>query len=171
MDGKQNTAPSIINYFLEPGYVFISKKPAVISGVLGSCVVVAVYDRRQKLGGMNHFRLPRIDDREKATAIFGNAATIALVRMMIEGGAKRRHMEAQILGGASRSDMSRMSIGRENVMTARKILLRERIKIVSEDVGGQMGRKIIFNTHTNEMAVIKVEKIRVGDWYPYEDDR
>jgi chemotaxis protein CheD len=56
-------------------------------------------------------------------------------------------------------------------MIARKILAKERINITSEDVGGEKGRKIVFNTHTNEMAVIKVDKLRTVDWYPYENDR
>jgi chemotaxis protein CheD len=56
-------------------------------------------------------------------------------------------------------------------MAARKVLAGKKIRVVSEDVGGQMGRKIVFNTHTNEVGVIKVEKLRKKDWYPYEDDR
>jgi len=56
-------------------------------------------------------------------------------------------------------------------MTARKILIREMISIASEDVGGEKGRKIVFNTDMSEIAVIKVEKLRNKDWYPYEDHR
>jgi chemotaxis protein CheD len=35
-------------------------------------------------------------------------------------------------------------------------------------VGGEKGRKIIFNTTTNEIAVVKVDKVREEDGYPYE---
>ena len=47
----------------------------------------------------------------------------------------------------------------------------KKIAIVSEDVGGRKGRKVVFNTNTNEIGVLKVEKLRVMDWYPYENTR
>ena len=56
------------NYFLEPGYMFVSVKPAAISTVLGSCVAVCLYDRKHKIGGMNQFQFPSIHKKELATA-------------------------------------------------------------------------------------------------------
>ena len=58
-------------------------------------------------------------------------------------------------------------IARENVQMARKILRSHRIKIISEDTGGNMGRKIVYNTQRNEAVVYKVNNLRQGDWYPY----
>jgi chemotaxis protein CheD len=159
------------NYFLKPGYIFLSVKPTIISTVLGSSVSVCLYDRKRKVGGMNHFKLPTIADPKKSTAEYGNVATLTLIRMMLEDGSKRKHIEAQIFGGASRSGDSNADIGSENVMVARRVLARERLRVVSEDVGGEKGRKIVFDTIKNEIAIIKVEKIREGDWYPYEGDR
>ncbi|MBN1275880.1 MAG: chemotaxis protein CheD [Deltaproteobacteria bacterium] len=139
--------------------------------VLGSCVSVCLYDAKRKAGGINHFQFPHTNERQNATARYGNVATITLIRMMLNDGSKRKHLEAQILGGANHPDICNKNIGRQNIMIARKILAKERISIVSEDVGGERGRKVVFNTHTNEMAVIKVEKLRSADWYPYENDR
>jgi chemotaxis protein CheD len=120
---------------------------------------------------MNHFRYPSTTDRHEATAIYGNVSTIALVRMMIEQGAHRRHLEAQIIGGAYNRDLSTKDVGRENITVARRVLARERIRVVSEDVGGARGRKVVFNTAKNEVAVMKVDRLRTGDWYPYEENR
>lgn len=159
------------NYFLKPGYIFLSVNPTIISTVLGSSVSVCLYDKKRKVGGMNHFKLPSVADPMKSTAEYGNVATLALVRMMLEDGSKRKHIEAQIFGGAFRSDVSDTDVGGDNVRVARKVLARERLQVVSEDVGGQKGRKIVFDTAKNEIAIIKVEHIRQGDWYPYEDDR
>jgi chemotaxis protein CheD len=71
------------------------------------------------------------------------------------------------MGGAYNPQFSDKNIGMENVMIARKVLLRKGIAILSEDIGGELGRKIVFNTHSNELAIIKVEKLRNADWYPY----
>lgn len=163
--------PVPVKYFMEPGYIFLAAKPTLISGVAGSSVSVCIYDRKRKYGGMNLFQYPKTDDKALATGRYGNVATLALIRMMVDNGSKPRHMEAQIVGGAYNREVSPEDIGRENVMIARRILMRHRIAVTSEDIGGAKGRKIIFNTHLNEIAVMKVDKLRKGDWFPYEDRR
>jgi len=168
---ENGSSPAAITYFLAPGYIFVATRPAVISSVLGSAVSVCLYDRKRKLGGMNQFQLPEIRDRQKATARYGNAATLALVRMMEENGCAIRALEAQIIGGAFNRDVSESDVGRANVEVARRVLGRKGIRIVSEDVGGVKGRKVIFNTGVNEVAVMKVDRLRAVDWHPYADDR
>ncbi len=54
------------------------------------------------------------------------------------------------------------------MIVARKILVKACVRVVCEDVGGEKGRKIVFNTETNEIAVLKADKLRKEDWYPYE---
>ncbi|MFH0727396.1 MAG: chemotaxis protein CheD [Pseudomonadota bacterium] len=120
---------------------------------------------------MNHFRLPFTKDPKKATADYGNVATLTLIRMMVIDGSDTKHLEAQVFGGAYNSEISSKDIGGENAAAAKKMLLREKIRIVSEDIGGEKGRKIVFDPAKNETAVIKVDKLRKGDWFPYEDDR
>lgn len=123
------------------------------------------------MGGMNHFQLPYTREKQNATGRFGNVATLTLIRMMMDDGSKAKQMEAQIFGGAFNPRLCHKNIGGENIMVARKILMKTHVRIISEDVGGEIGRKIVFNTTTNEVAVLKVDKIREGDWYPYEDNR
>lgn len=168
---KKSEMPVSRSYFLKPGYILIPKKPTVISVVLGSCVAVSISDKKKKISGINHFLLPYTKDSSKSTARYGNVATLALLKMMIEEGSKTKNLEAQIFGGAHNPEISRENIGWENIRIARKVLSRKGIKIVSEDVGGEKGRKIIFDTAKNELAVLKVDNLRKGDWYPYEDDR
>lgn len=170
MFNSQNN-PLIQNYFLEPGFIYVSEKPACISSVLGSCVSVCIFDRKKKCGGMNHFRLPFVGEKNQATALYGNVATVTLIRMMFEIGSNEKHLEAQIFGGAFNKNVSKTDIGEENIRIAKKTLTRFRVKTVSEDIGGMIGRKIVFNTETAELAVIRVEKLRRKDWYPYENDR
>ncbi len=169
MTSRSSIVPT--DYLIEPGYILVATQPAIISGVLGSCVSVCLFDRKRKVGGMNHFQYPFIADKHRATALYGNVSTLALIRMMIADGSKTKHLEAQIIGGAHNPEVSPKNVGRENVLMARKILIRQRIHVVSEDVGGAKGRKVVFNTHQNELAVMKVGHLRAGDWYPYTDQR
>ena len=159
------------NYFLKPGFIYVSTTSTMISAVVGSCIAVCVFDRKHKIGGMNHFQFPIIRSPQKATARYGNIAVSTLINLMIEEGSKSEHLEAQILGGAYHPEIADRNIGKENIEVAKKVLTKKKIRIVSEDVGGEKGRKIIFNTNTNEIAVVKVDNVRQEDWYPYEINR
>jgi chemotaxis protein CheD len=167
----QDTRPVTRDYFLRPGFIYLPDRPATISTVLGSSVAVSLYDRSLKTGGMNHFLFPYVNGREKTTALYGNVAVLTLIRMMAGNGSKISNLEAQVFGGAFNTEVSKRDIGRDNLRTARHILSRQKIRIVSEDVGGELGRKIVFNTATYEIGILKVGRLRESDWYPYSNDR
>jgi len=158
-------------YMLQPGYIYVAKAPTLISTVLGSCVSVVLYDKKKKIGGMNHFRYPYVKERSKMTPVFGNVSTYALINIMLENGSKIKNMIAHLFGGARNPDISDVDIGKENAWIAKKILIRKGIEIVSEDIGGTFGRKIVFNTSNGEIIVLKVERLRRCDWYPYQGQR
>ena len=165
MPGNREIEP--YKYHLEPGYIFASAEPALISTVVGTCVAVCIHDRRLKAGGMNHYFYPKPGRGENTTAKFGNVAIHALIRMMIRLGSRIEDMEAQIFGGGSRLMDDSSSTGKKNLKIARKILKKRGIPVVSEDTGGIKGRRVIFHTGTNEAIVMKTHKIRRGDWHPY----
>jgi len=156
----------VCRYHLQPGYILTTPDPTVITTVVGSCVAVCLFDRRHKTGGMNHFLYPKPGRRERTTPCFGSVALIALIRMMMAQGSRLQDMEAQIFGGGRRPhDLADM--GGRNVRLARNLLRKKGIPVVSEDVGGCLGRRVVFHTATNEAIVMKTRKIRQGDFYPY----
>lgn len=154
-------------YYLKPGYIFSTLEPAMVMTVVGTCVAVCLHDKRLKSGGMNHFFFPRAGRREKTTPQYGNVAVSALIKMMIQQGSRLEDMEAQIFGGGLRSLTDSSAVGRRNVKMAKRILKKRGIPVVSEDVGGIKGRRVIFHTRTNEAIIMKTHKIRRGDWYPF----
>ncbi|MEW6378419.1 MAG: chemotaxis protein CheD [bacterium] len=153
-----------INYFLEAGSLYLATRPALISTVLGSCVSICLWDKRKRIGGMNHYVLPVVHDNQEVTTRFGNVATPLLIKMMQEEGSVLADLEAQVFGGARTVRNISTNIGRENVNMARKILNHFGIQIVSEDVEGQLGRKIVFNSFSGEAVVLKVKQLRKTDW-------
>ena len=156
--------PQEIGYHLEPGYIYFDSKESVIRTVVGSCVAVCLWDCRLKFGGMNHFLHPVVRDPREAFPKYGNVATIALVRMMEEAGCRSQDLRAYIFGGGHKAGTGGEKIGAANVRIARKILRRKGIRIVTEDVGGQMGRKVLFDVQTGHVATLKVNALRGSDW-------
>ena len=152
-------------FFLKPGYAMANPESSVIRAVLGNCVAVTFYDRHNCFGGMNQFVFPSTKKREDMTAQYGNVGIRALFRMLLEMGAKRDRLVAQIIGGSECRVLDDEGLGLQNIHLARVVLEQLRVPVVSEDVGGSMGRKVIYHTGSNEMAVFKVDNLRRSDWF------
>ena len=159
------------DYLLKPGFIYLPETSTSISVVLGSSVSVSLFDKKLKFGGMNHFLYPAITKKGKTTALYGNVAVITLISMMINNGSQTKHLEAQIFGGAFNRKYSEKNIGANNHAVAREILKSKKIHIASEDVGGELGRKVVFDSSNSEIAILKVGNLRKSDWHPYVDER
>ena len=156
---------SEVTYHLEPGYIYMSSKGDVIRTVVGSCVAVCMWDKRRKFGGMSHFLYPEIKEKSKATACYGNVAVPMLLKLMKDTGSRKKDIVAQIFGGGKLHDATKSNVGDENIAIARRMLEPKGIPIISEDVGGSMGRKILFDTASGQVAILKVHRIRQSDWH------
>ena len=123
------------------------KAPQKITTIgLGSCVGIALYDKRLKIVGLAHIMLPNSKQFSNVSEPFkfADLSIPILIQRMEEAGCSRRNLVAKIAGGASMfnfSDKKMISnIGARNVEMVKKILQEEQITIVSESVGGNKGR-------------------------------
>ncbi len=149
------------NYYLKPGYIYVSKSPTVINTVLGSCVSICIFDKKNKFGGMNHFLMPRQMNADGKTTKYGDVSIREMFRTFIEFGADRNYLVGQIIGGGYfRESKESRKISEENARVGRELLGMLGIKIVFEDTGGTFGRKITFYTDTNRVIVTKIKNIR-----------
>lgn len=145
--------------------MYFSKRATLLRAVVGSCVAVCLWDKRNKCGGMNHFIKPAAQDKGEATPVYGNAGITALVKLMEDAGCEKANVVAHILGGGAPEGERSPTLGERNVAAAREALSRRQITILAEDTGGPLGRKIVFDTGTGELAVLKTTNVRTGDWY------
>ncbi len=140
--------------YLPPGRLFASAEAVQVSTILGSCVSVCLWDPEARVGGSNHFLLP---DGTPPSPRFGVSATPLLLESVLEKGARRGSLRARIVGGACVIEAMRQTaqhLGARNVEVARERLAHERIPIVAEDVGGDHGRKLVFEVQSG-MVMIK----------------
>ena len=151
------------HHYLDRGCIYVSTGAGTLQTVLGSCVSVCLWDDGRKCGGMNHYVYPQTSQKEVATAKYGNVAIVALLKLMQEEGCTMESLTAQIIGGGHPEGLLD-STGWRNVEVARKMLKERRIAVLSEDVGGCVGRKVAFDMATGHIAVLKVHKVRNEDW-------
>lgn len=170
-DSKQmqsKTSGHLQVHRLDSGFIYVPAEPTTISARLGSGMSVCLFDSDSRLGGMNHYEMPRAEEKVNATAHYGNVAMETLLKMMQRAGVGISRLQAQVFGGAFNSRFSNHDIGLENYRTAREILEDNRIKVIAFDVGGQQGRELYFNAATGGCFVRTVSELSEKYWYPYD---
>ncbi|MGE5583611.1 MAG: chemotaxis protein CheD [Bacillota bacterium] len=150
-------------YFLQPGYIFVSEEPYLVHTVLGSCVSVCLWDSAMKYGGINHYIYSTAKNGER-TGKYGDIAIPYLIKLMLEKGSKKENLKAHIVGGGENPELNSF-IGKENALLAEKLLKQNKIEVITKDVYGELGRKVIFNTGKGEILIYKINEIRKEDWF------
>lgn len=152
--------PGAATHYLLAGNLFAHEAPHLVTTVLGSCVSVCLWDGVRRRGGINHFMLPLWNGEGLASPKYGNIAIAKLIERMYALGAEKRNLRAKVFGGGVVLNVSNpfMNIGERNIQLAEDVLRTEGIPILSADTGGNVGRKIIFNTATGTVLVKRLLK-------------
>lgn len=147
-------------HFLYPSTLFASREPVLVNTILGSCVAVCLFDTFLRYGGINHYMLPLWNGQGLASPKYGNIAIGKLLEKMLSTGSSQKNLIAKVFGGANVIEINNahFMIGERNISIAFDILDELQIKIVSQSVGGNLGRKIQFNTVTGEIRQKLIEK-------------
>jgi chemotaxis protein CheD len=136
--------------FLSPGEVICMAEPALITTVLGSCVSVTLWDKISRIGGVNHFVLPKGGESSR----YGDTAMLELLEGVLSLGAHLRSLEAKVFGGAAVLPVGgERTVGTSNVAFALGELARRGIPIAGRRTGGERGRLLVFSTETGEAFV------------------
>ncbi len=150
-------------YYLFPSNIKISEQQLFIHTILGSCVAVCMYDETTGTGGMNHYMLPVWNGSGLATPKYGNIAIQRLYDNMLKAGASAVNIRAKIFGGASvlGQDTDFHKIGKRNTGLAFQKLEQLNVEVISYSVGGNKGRKIIFDTSTGVIRQRFIDRSRM----------
>jgi chemotaxis protein CheD len=93
----------------------------LVSLGLGSCIGLALMDRRMGIAGLAHIVLPRSQGHVDANPRrFADLAIPELVDRLEEFGARRIRLEAALVGGASM--FAAFEVGRRNEAAVREVL-------------------------------------------------
>ena len=149
----------LVRVYLQPGQLYASAQPSAVTTVLGSCVAICLWDPLTSVGGMNHYLLPFFAGAGRGTPRFGNVAMAQLLERLQALGASRNRLQAKVFGGACVLEAFQAReghLGEKNAGVALKLLDELGIPVVSRDVGGRSGRKLIFHTDLGNAWVAKL---------------
>ena len=147
---------------IQPGEFYLTKDSLEgIATILGSCVAVCLMDLERRIGGMNHFMLPGDFRNDEVFASkssrYGMFAMEKLINEMMKAGARRDFLVAKIFGGAHVLNFRKSdgNIPEANLNFVKAYLQYEEIEVVASDIGGNVGRKIIFLPSEKGKVLVK----------------
>lgn len=131
---------------------------------LGSCVAIALYDPKTRVGGLAHVLLPsEAMARDKANRAKFPAAAVPLLLAEMRNLGCNGGIAARLVGGssmfASLLPSGGVNIGERNVVASREALAAAGVPVVGEDVGGDYGRSVYFHLADGR---IEVHSIKAG---------
>jgi len=140
------------------GEIAISNTPGevLVSLGLGSCIGLALVDRRAGAAALAHIVLPESPGRlDTETAHkFADHAVPALLDGLYELGGSRLFTRAVLVGGAAMfGDAGGMDVGTRNAVAVRELMAGRRVHVAAEAVGGTRGRTIRVDVASGGVTV------------------
>ena len=146
---KLTTVPSI-----RMGEMSVASSGEPLRTLLGSCIGLALYDRRHKVGGLAHIVLPSTPDETDRPGKFVNTAIPALIAQIEQRVVSSLDLTAKMAGGASMfSTPSAGKIGQQNVESCEQKLRQVGIPLVASHCGGEQGRRMSFDTSNGKVVI------------------
>jgi chemotaxis protein CheD len=135
------------------GELAVSSVPGdvLVSLGLGSCIGLALIDRKMGIAGLAHVVLPVSQGRDESNARkFADHAVPELVSEVEAAGARRVRLDAVLVGGASMFAVSssHLEVGQRNEAAVRDLLEHLRIPVRAAATGGDRGRTIRVDVST-----------------------
>ena len=133
----------------EPGHVLVSLG-------LGSCIGLALLDRRLGKAGLAHVVLPQSQGHGAENPLkFADHAVPELIRRLVGIGGRRGLLEAVLVGGASMfaTTSASLEVGQRNEAAVRELLAKLGIPVIATATGGNRGRTIRVDVASGAVTV------------------
>lgn len=143
------------------GQIGVARERGTLRTFLGSCVGLALYDRRQRIAGLAHIVLPdstgpgHAPSRTATPGKYADTAvmeTICQLERLSEGLPLK--LTAKLAGGARMFPFQTgMTIGDQNVAAIEHLLTARGIAIVARSCGGEHGRRMAIDVATGIVTI------------------
>ena len=122
--------------------------------LLGSCIGVALYDSKQKVGGLAHVVLPDSRGNQDTPGKYADTAVPQLIEQLSELASRPLRLSAKIAGGANMfASSSAMTVGEQNLVAIEQVLDQHRVLILDRHCGGVQGRRMTLDVLTGKIQI------------------
>ncbi len=125
---------------------------------LGSCVAVIIYDKVKRIAGMIHIALPdsKVNPKKAETrpGFFADTGMPALISEMKKKGATKQNIWIKLTGGSNIMDEEKtFDIGRRNTIAVKRLLWKNGLGVIKEDIGGNISRTVSVAVEDGEVLI------------------
>jgi len=161
---KKLTDPEFyVEIFIQPGEYYWGGADTRIRTILGSCIALCLWHPVKQMGGMCHYMLSGWSNEQPFTANpspakYAEDAMQLFLRDIKKNNTRPEEYQAKVFGGGymmSTTSEKDTGVGAKNKQAAYKILREAGIRIVSEDTGENVHRKIFFDLWNGEVWMKK----------------
>ncbi|MBF0136272.1 MAG: chemotaxis protein CheD [Magnetococcus sp. DMHC-1] len=160
-------------FTLAPGQLYISESPVVVDTILGSCVALTLFHPKTRTGAICHGVQPGGTtpiahhirrQRQKECFRFVDCAIRHMLEYYDQRGISRRELSAKLFGGADMypTHDPENTVGRQNIRMAENEIRAAGLFLTAINVGGTLGRRIFFYTHTGEVLLRRLNNIHLS---------
>ncbi len=170
-------SPNLPVITLKPAELYISDHPAIVRTVLGSCVAVTMYDRRLGVAAMCHALLPQgndaLDQQAPTTENLSYKYVQTVIPLMLhrlkQYGSEPKDLEVKLFGGADMltirtGNPNLQPVGKSNIDAVLLAIKAQNLELSVSDVGGHLGRKLLFYTHPGEVLLKRINSASEPGW-------
>lgn len=146
--------------YVKPGETcWLEGDTEMLVTVVGSGIALTIFEEQQKFGVLSHFVLspqlleafPQFDAMDPYHLEEVCAPIESAVREMKKKGAGRNRIRIRLFGGAKIS-CDPKDCGLKNYVFLKEYLERKKLRVMSEDTGGDVLRRIHFFPHTGAVS-------------------
>lgn len=146
--------------FLQPGEWHFGSGRTRVRTLLGSCVAIAVWHPKLRVGGLCHYMLPtrnlyarpgqvahgRGGHGTQLDGRYADEAMVLFLRCMHAAGARPQEFEAKLFGGGRMfgHDRGGSDVPQRNITAGRALVQQHGLRLRAEHLGGQGHRNLVF---------------------------
>ncbi len=136
------------------GAIGLVRDTGVLRTFVGSCVAVAIQDRRRRLAALAHVMLPAANGRTSPPGKYADTAIAEMLRLLEEAAGGPPSCTAKLAGGARMFAFgSGTPIGDQNVAAVERILAAAGIPVTARACGGDCGRRVTLDIASGLLTV------------------
>ena len=149
----------VLEVFLAPGDFYFGEDRTRIRTLLGSCVAIALWHPRLRIGGMCHYMLPCRPRAAAGQPLDGRYGTEAMELFLCELRRSRTappEYHAKLFGGGrmfahDRSAGGQAGISQRNMEAGQELLARHGFLLHAHDMGGEGHRNVILDLWSGDV--------------------
>ena len=155
---------------LKPGEFVFAEGRSRVQTLLGSCVSITFWDARHRLGAMCHYMLPERPSSKRGDSHLGRYGAEVLEHILEKfrnRGIVIPNLEVRMFGGGNMFDPSlqvddAISIGPRNIQAGRRFLKEYGLRLIQEDLAGEVSRRVTFEILTGTVFVEQGASLPIG---------